>query len=84
MDRGAWRAAVHGISKSQTRSINMLQWAYNEAPGLWEIESPAILNLVVSTQLCHILRMLFFQRLHPVLFPPVSVQKEDLGEGMAL
>ena len=34
---------------------NVLQWAYNEAQGLLEVESFTILDLVSSNQLCRIL-----------------------------
>ena len=51
-DRKAWCAAVHGVTKSQTRLNNNseLQWACNEAQGLLEVESSAILDLVGSNQ----------------------------------
>ena len=32
MDREAWRAAVHGVTKSRTR---LSDWTENPAPGMW-------------------------------------------------
>ena len=59
MDREAWRAAVHGVTKSQTWLSNwtdlVLQRMYNEAQGVQEVKSSTTLDLILLNSFCHIL-----------------------------
>ena len=56
MDREAWRAAVHGVTKSQTRLSN---WTALNCPTLWTVAWQAPLSMVFPGKNtgvgCHIL-----------------------------
>lgn len=53
---------------------NVLQWPYNAAQGLLEVQVSTVLDLDSSTSLCCVpMAMSFFPRLCLALFPPVSL-----------
>ena len=76
MDRGAWRATVHGVAKSQTRLSN---WTELEKPWLWLYGS-----LTAKWYLCFLIHclgwsQLFFQEQWSFNFVAVVNDCSDLG-----